>query len=160
MKLQRSSVSTSALFLQGEAQALVHSTAHFSSFSPLFWVITKALPNKYMIQSFYTVSIFTLKSTDAFYFHLMTIHKKCLAIWSWLPRLTSTTPNSPVPVEIHLPSFFNAPHQDSGVFFSSKFIDLDVAFLSHRESYGIWSLRGNVSIMVHTTLPVQRTVLS
>lgn len=78
-----------------------------------------------MIESFCTVSGFTLKSTHmlfCYFFWISTAWRyKCLAMSFRLPRLTDATPNSPVqrgnPSPCTLFSLLNTPHVDTGVFF-------------------------------------------
>lgn len=106
---KKSSVSTSALFLQREAEALVHSTAPFSFFfSPLFWLGTEALPHIHDTVLLYSVRHHIKKHT-----HMLSLFEfppvwryKCLAISSRLQRLTDATQTVLSKEEIHPPALF------------------------------------------------------
>lgn len=158
---KKSSVSTSALFLQREAEALVHSTAPFSFFSPHFSDSAQRLYHTYMIQSFCTVSGITLKSTHTCFlflnFHLCddtSASPSHLGCKGWQTQLKQSCPKKksiPRLFFFFLTTLLNTPHVDGGVvvLFPPKM------FSPHQQCFGIWSLGGNVSIRVHTTLPVQ-----
>lgn len=151
--MQRSSVSTSVLFSAERGRRLGPLNSSMFWFLPL---VTEALPNKYMIESFCTVSSYTMKSTHAFWFPLQDATKASpshLGCKGWQTQLQTVTSN----MEILPPAFFillNTSRVERGILFSFKI------FSPHQQCFGIWSLGGNVSIRVHTTLPVQIKVIS
>lgn len=99
------------------------------------------------------------KARTCFFFVFFPFSNSCLAISSSLSRLTDATPNCPkwksIPQRFSLLlSFKCLPCGHWSRFSLSKL------FLPHQQCFGIWSLDGNVSIRVHTTLLAQIEVLS
>lgn len=100
-----------------------------------------------------------MKSTHMLFFFFFSFSSSCLAISSSLSRLTDATPNCPkwksIPQHFSLLlSFKCIPCRQWSCFSFSKL------FLPFQQRFGIWSLDGNVSIRVHTTLLAQIEVLS
>lgn len=155
----RSSVSTSVLCVQREAETLVHSAALLSAFSTLFFPdsLQRFSPHINDRIHLYSLQLHMKKHTTAFYKHpqLVPSHPCCQPSWqTQLLTAPSRRKNQP-PSALFLFSLLNTSRVDSRVDFPPPNFPCPT-----QQCFGIWSLDGNVSIRVHTTHPVQMKVLS